>query len=117
MRILIFCFFTWFVIGCASNKQPTANSNDANAYPSKHELKANPDEIIRSAKLVTYESGVAKVEVIEQLAAGFGVKMVLTPGDIIDIQSSQQPQENFICAFEVSDGMGGTKFRLTRILK
>ncbi|WP_424963395.1 hypothetical protein [Ekhidna sp.] len=117
MRILILCLFALATIKCTSNKQATSQSNDINANPTEKEFKPNPDEVIISAKLVAYESGIAKVEVIEQLAAGFGAKMVLNPGEIIDIQSNKQPQDNFICAFEVSDGLGGKKFRLTRILK
>ncbi|WP_462252084.1 hypothetical protein [Ekhidna sp.] len=106
--------------GCARNTAADDSKsivdNPDLAFASDY--KPNPDEVVISARLISFSDNVAKVEVIKQLATGFGAKAVLSPGDELSLSTSSKPSDNFICAFEVADVPGdNSTYRITRFLK
>lgn len=122
MRLIVIAIFgVTMLVGC--NRNTTSQSNPQNDAENKilvsaQDYKPNPDEVVISAKLISYDDGIASVEVVKQLATGFGAKAVLNPGDKLFLSSATQPADNFICAFEFADTMGDKKiYRVTRFLK
>ncbi len=108
------------VTGCSRSSAPDNSKsivdNPDSAYA--NDYKPNPDEVVISARLISFSDNIAKVEVIKQLATGFGAKMVISPGDELSLSTSSKPSDNFICAFEVADVPGDDKtYRITRFLK
>ena len=121
MRLILIATLCIIILaGCNRNASQSNTQDNANTetLTTAAEYKPNPDEVVISAKLISYQDGVASVEVVKQIATGFGAKAVLNPGDELSLSSESRPSNNFICAFEYADIMGDKKvYRITRFLK
>lgn len=118
MRLTITLAFGLLVFYGCNRSASTGQTGDENkTIISVGEYKPDPDEIVISAKLISYEDGVANVEVVEQLKTGFSAKVIFTPGTELSLSSKNKPADNFICALESSDSMGQKTYRITRFLK
>ena len=91
---------------CNRNTSQSKVDSEDNSLTPYQEYSPNPDEIVISGKLISFNDGTAEVEVIKQLSAGFGAKEVLNPGQKISLSSSKKPADQFICAMKSSDAMG-----------
>ncbi|WP_436515324.1 hypothetical protein [Ekhidna sp. To15] len=121
MRLIITSVLSLTILlGCNRNtsQNSTQTSATTNSLSSAKDYKPNPDEVVISAKLISYQDGIASVEVIKQIATGFGAKAVLNSGDKLSLSCQTRPNDNFICAFEFGDSMDDQKvYRITRFLK
>lgn len=120
MRITIIACYLLVFTACNRNATSVSTDNgiDLSSLAAAKDYKPNPDEVVISAKLISYQNGVANVEVVRQIATGFGAKAVLNPGDALALSSDTKPSDNFICAFEYADLRGDQKaYRITRFLK
>ncbi len=118
MRLLII-LLSLAVFGCKTKKVSDSSNIEQLSYLSYEDYTPNPDEVVVSAKLISFESGIVKAEVIKQLKIGFSAKVVLNQGDMISLQSSEKPiSEIFICALEFRETIGNQeKYRVIRFLK
>ncbi|WP_420577374.1 hypothetical protein [Ekhidna sp.] len=120
MRLIVTLALGLFLFASCNRNTSQANAdNETEPLISYKEYSPNPDEVVISAKLISFEKGIANVEVVEQLKVGHGANVVLSPGNKISVSSSKEPANEFICAIESLDSMGQNKqaYRITRFLK
>ena len=119
MKLSIILFISLVVFSCKTNKGSNSSENEQLSYLSYQDYTPNPDEVVVSAKLISFDSGIVKAEVVQQLKIGFSAKIVLSGGDMLTLLSDKKPDgEMFICAFEVREALGNkSQYRISRFLK